>query len=109
MPQVYLGRDTRDSSPMLAAAVMKGISALGVQYIDYGEVTTPQLHYLVANHEDSPKAADYIENFSTAFNSFCELAGPAKEGYEPNICVDCANGVGYEVFKKFIPKIIAYV
>lgn len=50
MPLVYVGWDTRMSSPHLANAVIAGIKALGVNYQDFGEVTTPQLHYLVANH-----------------------------------------------------------
>ena len=40
-PQVFVGRDTRASSPLLAAAVIRGIQCLKVPYVDFGEVTTP--------------------------------------------------------------------
>lgn len=38
---VYVGRDTRLSSPGLAQAVINGIKSLDVNYQDFGEVTTP--------------------------------------------------------------------
>jgi len=104
-PEVYVGCDTRESSPLLVAAVIKGIKAMRVPYTDFGVVTTPQLHYLVANHEKKLKADDYVRDFSNAFNEFCELSGPAKPGYEPSICLDCANGVGASTFAKFVPKV----
>jgi len=44
---VVQGRDTRPSSPALAAAAVQGIEALGVKVVDLGVLTTPQLHFLV--------------------------------------------------------------
>jgi phosphomannomutase len=41
MPQVYIGFDTRESSPKFAEAVMLGVKALGVDVKNFGEVTTP--------------------------------------------------------------------
>lgn len=75
MPMVYVGRDTRMSSPLLSNAVIAGIRALGVDYKDFGEVTTPQLHYLVAKHQENPTPADYIDNFTNAFKEFCAISG----------------------------------
>ncbi len=40
-PQVCLGRDSRPSGPMLAAALSSGLMAAGCQVIDLGIVTTP--------------------------------------------------------------------
>jgi len=40
-PEVYVGCDTRESSPLLVAAVIKGIKAMRVPYTDFGVVTTP--------------------------------------------------------------------
>nr|CAI5822153.1 unnamed protein product [Callosobruchus analis] len=45
--EVVIGRDTRPSSPHLTKAVMDGVLALAGKPIDYGIVTTPQLHYFV--------------------------------------------------------------
>jgi hypothetical protein len=50
---------------------MNGLKCLDVEYKDFGEITTPQLHFLVANHSKNPKKSDYVEDFSNAFVSFC--------------------------------------
>jgi phosphomannomutase len=42
---VSVGRDGRLSSPALAEALMSGLSAAGVQVIDIGQSTTPQLYF----------------------------------------------------------------
>ncbi|CAM8663391.1 {ManB} Phosphomannomutase [Comamonadaceae bacterium] len=42
---VAVGRDGRLSSPALAEALMSGLSAAGVQVIDIGQSTTPQLYF----------------------------------------------------------------
>ena len=42
---VAVGRDGRLSGPALAAALMRGLAAAGVQVIDIGMVTTPMLYF----------------------------------------------------------------
>ncbi len=42
---VAVGRDGRLSGPTLAAALMRGLAASGVQVIDVGMVTTPMLYF----------------------------------------------------------------
>ena len=42
---VAVGRDGRLSSPALAEVLMSGLSAAGVQVIDIGQSTTPQLYF----------------------------------------------------------------
>lgn len=49
--QVVLGRDTRESSPMLAKALAEGLNATGVHVDDIGVVPTPGLAYITANTE----------------------------------------------------------
>jgi len=44
-PRIVVGRDNRPSSPMLAAAVIRGALAAGVDVIDVGTVPTPVLYY----------------------------------------------------------------
>ena len=43
--EVAVGRDGRLSSPALAEALISGLSAAGVQVIDIGQSTTPQLYF----------------------------------------------------------------
>ena len=47
--QVGVGRDTRPSGVLLLEAVKDGILISGGAFEDYGVVTTPQCHYLVAS------------------------------------------------------------
>ena len=51
-PHVFIGRDSRTSSPELVDAVMKGLECMKVPYTDFEEVTTAQLHFLVANYRN---------------------------------------------------------
>lgn len=45
--RVLVGRDTRDSSPMLDAAVKAGLLASGCEVVDFGICPTPLLQFLV--------------------------------------------------------------
>ncbi|MBR9989396.1 MAG: phosphomannomutase/phosphoglucomutase [Gemmatimonadetes bacterium] len=47
---VAIGQDNRPTSPDLAAGVIRGVRAAGVNVIDYGTVPTPVLYYAVALH-----------------------------------------------------------
>src|SRR6185369_3034477 len=42
---IAVGRDGRLSGPALSAALVRGISAAGVDVIDVGQVTTPMLYF----------------------------------------------------------------
>jgi len=69
---------------------------LGVEYTDYGILTTPQLHYIVrclntANTQyayGEPTEQGYYEKLSTAFKAI--MHGRTITG---TLTVDCANGV----------------
>ena len=45
---VVVGRDGRLSGPGLAAALMRGIAATGLDVVDIGAVTTPMVYYVAA-------------------------------------------------------------
>jgi len=45
-PRIVLGRDTRVSGPMLAAALTAGVTAMGGTVLDGGEIPTPGVAYL---------------------------------------------------------------
>ena len=101
-PHVYLARDTRESSPILLAAVKSGLDSLGVSYSDFELLTTPQLHYLVALQKKNYCAEDYINNMTSAFIEFVKLC---DSDYHSDFVLDCANGVGAVPMEK-VAKIL---
>lgn len=46
--RLCLGRDVRESSPRLHAALMEGVRAAGIDAVDLGVVPTPVLYYAIA-------------------------------------------------------------
>ncbi|MBI4449840.1 phosphomannomutase/phosphoglucomutase [Candidatus Uhrbacteria bacterium] len=54
---VLVGRDMRTSSPALAEAVMRGVTAQGADVIDIGLCSTPMFNYAVASDAVVPRAA----------------------------------------------------
>lgn len=96
---VLIGRDTRESSLRLAGSATDGVKVMGGQITDFGLLTTPQLHFLVRCSNDPSYGVatefSYYYKLSQAF-LFLNLddSGPQKSNYDPNIILDCANGVG---------------
>ena len=94
---VIFARDTRSSGMRLCRALVEGIKSLEGSFIDYGELTTPQLHYLVRclNTRNAsvpygiPTEAGYYEKLTGAFNKIT-----AGSGSSSVVAVDCANGIG---------------
>lgn len=66
---VGIGRDTRPSGLLLLDAVKDGILIAGGDLKDFGVVTTPQCHYLVASSNDSLDATceSYYKKSSEAW------------------------------------------
>lgn len=102
-PVVLVGRDTRPHSLALTQCIQEGVTAFGGIMVDVGEVTTPQLHFIVGtcNLKNIPLnvstnttelVALYHTHFSTAF---CTLIH-TKSGPVPteNVIIDASNGVG---------------
>ena len=50
-PHILIGRDTRLSGPMLAAALMAGICSVGGNVLDVGVLPTPAMAYLARLYE----------------------------------------------------------
>nr|CAD7585616.1 unnamed protein product [Timema genevievae] len=95
---VFVGRDTRASSPRLSDAALNGIKALKGEAKDYGVVTTPMLHFFVTcqntgGRYGTPTEEGYFSKLSTTFK---KLQGQQTTpgNYTPNILFDGANGVG---------------
>lgn len=94
---VYIGRDTRPSSPFLAQAAIDGIQTLG-KALDFGVVSTPQLHFFVTCQNTDraygePNEEGYFNKLASSFKS---LRGPqfSRNSYQPALRLDGANGVG---------------
>lgn len=95
--RVFVGRDTRRSSAELSQAVLEGVSALGGESKDYGEVTTPQLHYLVRCENTQGGYGDatvegYYKKLSSAFTELTKNANCTDD--QKQLSVDGANGIG---------------
>jgi phosphomannomutase len=41
LPIVFIGRDTRDSSPAISEQIIRGLKVMNVEYVDYNLLTTP--------------------------------------------------------------------
>ena len=107
---VIFARDTRPSGEELVRALKAGLDATGVQYVDYGILTTPQLHYLVkaTNTKDTAhpygevSEEGYYKKTAAAFKAAIDNITPSG-----TITVDCANGVGAPKLKellKYLPS-----
>ena len=75
---MYLGRDTRPSSPRFAELFTKGVASIGGKVRDFGEVTTPQLHYMVRSTNvdgiADPEIEMYAKNMGHWFLETLECA-----------------------------------
>lgn len=103
MGRVLVGMDTRESSPRLSQAVIDACHLLKVNVTNFGKVTTPMLHWYVQK-DISVYKNKYHENFGQAYVDFMNLCDKAsdheeKKRYEPNLILDCSNGVGAASFK----------
>ena len=102
---VIIARDTRPSGVRLTKAVIAGLTALGANYVDYGVLTTPQLHYLVkatntrntSNPYGEVSEQGYYKKLAAAYKVAMDSVKP-KGG----LTVDCANGVGAPKLKELI-------
>ena len=78
--KIYIGYDSRESSPDICKLIVKGILRTNndFPYIVYPLVTTPELHFV-------------FSGLSCSYNSY--LKNAVKKIQYPCI-VDCANGIG---------------
>lgn len=95
---VYIAKDTRESSDCLALAATNGVLSFNGQVKNFGNLTTPQLHYIVncQNTNSSygePSEEGYYLKYSRSFNQLISNLKSTK--YETVLNIDCANGVGY--------------
>ena len=98
---VLIGRDTRPHSEALFGFAQRGAMAMGAVVLDAGEVTTPQLHYLVLkmNSEGYRNPIRVKEiYFSTLAEGFIELLqtheDEGKRRPHIRLLLDGSNGIG---------------
>jgi phosphoacetylglucosamine mutase len=101
---ILLGRDTRESGLSIAAAAADILSSvLAVPFTDFGVLTTPQLHFLVAKSNDSDTTAKdiqldaYHEQVISSLEYLFAHQGTEKKAdvlVPQRVVIDCANGVG---------------
>lgn len=95
----------RPSSPSLAKSVIDGVLALSGKPIDYGIVTTPQMHYFVKCRNTQyeygqPTEEGYYTKLVTAFKNL-RNDKITNGNYTNKIFYDGANGVGAKKIKYF--------
>lgn len=115
--RVLVARDTRESGSRLAEEALAGIRAMGVEAVDCGEMTTPQLHYLVwATNAGQPcSELDYFARLSSGYAALIEkmdadddddddvtaaAAADTTKITTMTLVVDCADGVGAQKLEK---------
>ena len=92
---VVIGRDTRISSPHLAALVASGVAAAGGKVHELGIVTTPLVHWAVLRaNQQSPAAVPPLSGYFQEHVAALQTLLKAGDGQPMSVCVDCANGVG---------------
>ncbi|NLD26421.1 MAG: phosphoglucosamine mutase [Acholeplasmataceae bacterium] len=86
-PYVIIGRDTRESGPMLAEGIKKGAKAAGINAIDVGVVSTPMLSYISGRQRTlgvmiTASHNPYQDNGIKIFNSGRKLFAGEEEEIE---------------------------
>ena len=101
--RVFVARDTRPSSAHLAGLVLAGAAAAGAATVDYGVLSTPQLHWIVRETNGRTArlgvgAADAVESdyYAAMAAAYAEVLGsvPARAAERGPLELDCAQGVG---------------
>jgi phosphoacetylglucosamine mutase len=77
---VYIGYDTRPSSPLMSLAATTAVQQTGIKVISTGLVTTPQLHYKVRATNDPlyGPSDDLTKRFIEAVKLFYEASLHSK-------------------------------
>ncbi|KAJ9459992.1 Phosphoacetylglucosamine mutase [Diplonema papillatum] len=111
LPKVFLGRDTRPTGTTLSDAVKAGVAVAGGVCVDFGVVSTPQLHFFVHKaslNADLGGTDDPTEElyYSSAVEAFKKLTPDALR--KVKVVVDASNGVGYQKMVAMAERMTAY-
>jgi len=103
---VLVAHDTRASCPRLLDAFITGVEELNGNLINYGLLSTPQLHYMIRCRNTNslygePTEAGYYQKLTKAFNSiWSQIHFKEDRHYDANLFVDGANGIGADKIKE---------
>ncbi|SCU87652.1 LAME_0D10946g1_1 [Lachancea meyersii CBS 8951] len=95
---IVVARDSRESGPHLVSAFKAGAQVLPtVKIIDYGILTTPQLHFLTSKTNELPEGAEigeqlYYQELLSAWDQVTDLCGIKSLPF--HLQIDAANGIG---------------
>ena len=98
--RVVIGRDTRPHSQSLVGMAKKGAEFFGANVYDLGQVTTPQLHFVVmqlnSNSELGSKPPEHLLDtyYDTLAGGFLALIGTSDKQAHFKIILDGSNGIG---------------
>ena len=95
---ILLAHDTRPSCASLVAAFQTGVELMRGILVNYGTLSTPQLHYIVrclntGNAYGEPNESGYFGKLARAFANVWSVID-FNSKYETDLYVDGANGVG---------------
>lgn len=100
--RILIGRDTRESGEDITRTLVEMLRSFDADVYDYSEVSTPQLHWLVRNSNQSGERElkeKYIEHLSRCYRSLLDLAETdSKSKKTAKRRVDTANGVIKNIF-----------
>lgn len=100
---VLIARDTRPHSAKLAECVRRGAEAMGAKTFDLGEMTTPQLHFIVMylNEAETYSNEANFDPYSvlsiynqTLAGGYISLLATAAGDNRHTVIVDGSNGIG---------------
>ncbi|TMS39180.1 hypothetical protein L596_005748 [Steinernema carpocapsae] len=105
---VYCAMDTRESGPYLLRAIRAGVALGDTEFQSFGQLTTPQLHYLVAksNRTGSPSrnitpiSRRLSRNFVRAL-----VVLPNRGTTDAHLFLDCAAGIGAPKMRELMAHI----
>lgn len=102
---IVIGRDTRPHSSEFRDCVSMGASAMGGRVIDLGEVTTPQLHFVIqranqhdlAHFEVAAALEDYYRSLAAGYFELLDSVDDEPSGKQTcpdSIIIDASCGIG---------------
>lgn len=102
---ISVARDSRASGPRLLDALKAGIDVFtNANVVDFGLLTTPQLHFLTYSLNTEKEAyideQYYNDYFLSAWDEATEMCGIHQLPYQ--LTIDCANGIGAEKVGKLL-------
>ncbi|SCW01489.1 LAFE_0E00760g1_1 [Lachancea fermentati] len=105
---ISVARDSRESGPRLLQALIDGINIFKeVSIVDYGLLTTPQLHFLTwkSNEQKDRKwvELDYYEEFLSSWFEIATLSGVKSLPF--SVQIDAANGIGASKIQEMLLNI----